>query len=278
MLSALSSSAGRYAIVAIDHRDSLQAVMGVASRDAVVSLKIDIVRTLSPFATGVMLDPEFCFPDVVSAGALAPGVGYTAALEAQGYLSDPGGSVSSILDGWSVAQAAASGAAAAKLLIPYHPDHHLAEDQVEFAASVIEECTSVGLPLMLEPLFFGVKSADERTEVVLRTALRFSALRPDLLKLPFPCDVAHQTDHGTWTDRCAEISSVVTMPWILLSGGGSFESFAQQLEAAVAGGCAGFAVGRALWSEAVSAPVEDRVNVLQTLVVPRLRQLYGLVA
>ena len=70
-----------------------------------------------------MLEPEYSIPQLLDAGAVPPGVGFLAALEAQGYLADPGAAPTTVLDGWSVAQAAASGAAAAKLLLPYHPDH-----------------------------------------------------------------------------------------------------------------------------------------------------------
>ena len=74
-------------------------------------------------ATGVMLEPEYSIPQLLDAGAVPDGVGFLAALESQGYLADPGAGHHDVLDGWSVAQAAASGAAAAKLLLPYHPDH-----------------------------------------------------------------------------------------------------------------------------------------------------------
>ena len=42
-------------------------------------------------------------------------------------------------------------------------------------------------------------------------------------------------------------------------------------------GAAGCMVGRALWGEAARAPDEDRLDVIETVVVPRLERLRSLV-
>jgi tagatose-1,6-bisphosphate aldolase len=274
---------GTFRVLAVDHRDSLRSHLSPDDPDAVpaetlTNIKIDLVRGLSRFATGVMLEPEYSIPQVIDAGALAPGVGFLAALEAQGYLADPGGSPTRILAGWSVEQAADAGAAAAKLLLPYHPDAPLADAQEAVAAEVLEECRRVGIPLVLEPLFHGLASPTDRERVVLATVERFAATGPDLLKLPFPLDArSGGADHSIMVSACDRITRACNQPWVLLSGGGDFEVFAEQLAAALEGGCAGFMVGRALWGEAAMASVDDRPAIIDDLVLPRWHRLSALV-
>ena len=281
-LDALRDADGWFRILAIDHRDSLRAFLAPDDPDSVAAatltaIKVDLARAVLPFATGVMLEPEYSIPQLLEAGAVPPGVGFLAALEAQGYLADPGAAPTTILPGWSVAQAAASGAAAAKLLLPYHPDHPLAERQELVASEVLADCRRVGIPLVLEPLFFGLAHPGDRASVVLRTVERFAAVDPDLLKLPFPVDTANEPDRDIWADRCRAVTERCPMPWAILSGGGSFDDFAAQVEVATANGCSGFMVGRALWGEAARALPADRHTVVADTVMPRWHRLCAII-
>ena len=141
---------------------------------------------------------------------------------------------------------------------------------------MVEDCHRVGLPIVLEPLFYGLEDPTQRPKIVMETAVRFAALGPDLLKLPFPVDPS-EPDRDHWQASCRAISELVPMPWVLLSGGGSFEVYAEQVEIAVATGGSGFMVGRALWGEAALAPAAQRAELLETLVRPRMRRLRALI-
>lgn len=273
---------GRFCVLAIDHRDSLRKFLSPDDLDAIpaaelTALKIDIVRELAPIATGVMLEPEYSIPQVLDAGALPEGVGFLAALEAQGYLGSMGTAPTELLEGWSVRAAAESGAAAAKLLLPYHPDRPLAAEQERVAAEVTAECDRIGIPLILEPLFYDLDDPADRPRVVLETARRFAASGPDLLKLPFPVDPGVESDRAVWLERCRELDAIVPMPWALLSGGGDFESFYAQVEVALDAGSAGCMVGRALWGDAARAAGPDRLALLRGIVRDRFARLRTLV-
>ncbi|NNE13271.1 MAG: DUF2090 domain-containing protein, partial [Ilumatobacter sp.] len=176
-------------------------------------------------------------------------------------------------DGWSVEQAAASGASAAKLLLPYHPDRALADAQRSVAERVLGSCRTVDLPLILEPLFYGVRSAEERERVVLTTVDDFASTGADLLKLPFPVDPAAVVEREDRIAACRRVTDRCSQPWALLSGGGDFESFAAQVDAALAGGASGFMVGRALWGDAARASAADRPRVIDEKVSARWRRL-----
>jgi tagatose-1,6-bisphosphate aldolase len=268
MISALADERGRFSILAVDHRDSLRAFLrpddpDSLSADEITALKIELVAGVADLATGVMLEPEYSIPQVLDAGVLPDGVGFLAALESQGYLDDPEQSVTTILEGWSVEQAAASGAAAAKLLLAYRPDGRLAAEQEQVGRDVVAACHSIGLAIAVEPLFYGLRPDDDRVAIVVETARRFAAMGPDLLKLPYPGSPA----------ACADVTGIATMPWAMLSGGGSFDDFVDEFAIAADAGCAGFMVGRALWGEAVKASPADRGAIITDVVRPRFERL-----
>jgi len=275
------SDGGRFGVLAIDHRDSMRAVLAPddqesVSADEITELKREMVGALAAGATGVMLEPEYSIPQLLD-GTLPAGVGFTAALEAQGYAADPEAAATQILDGWSVEAAAACGASAAKLLVFYRPDraeHAAVQERV--AAEILAECRRVGIPLVLEPLFYGLDDPGARRAIVIETVERFAAMDPHLLKLPFPVDPAHEPDRSVWAAACAQITERCHMPWTLLSGGGNFESYRDQVAAAVAAGCSGFMAGRALWGEAAVASPSDRPGIISDLVAPRLAELRSL--
>lgn len=271
MIADLADANGRFSILAIDHRDSLRRFLRPEAPDSlsaaeITALKIELVGGVADLATGVMLEPEYSIPQVIDTGVLPSGVGFLAALESQGYLDEPERSPTTILDGWSVQQAKASGAAAAKLLLAYRPDGRLAAEQEAFCREVIEACHAIDFAVAVEPLFYGVGPDDDPGAIVVETARRFAAMQPDLLKLPFPGSVV----------ACEDVTGIATMPWAMLSGGGSFEAFAEQFAAAAGAGCSGFMVGRALWGEAVMAPASERATVIAEVVRPRFERLRAL--
>ncbi len=281
-LSHLTNQHGRFGVFAIDHRDSFRAFLspddpGALSAAEITARKIEMVAAIGSEATGVMLEPEYSVPQVIDAGVLPEGVGFTIALESQGYLGNPEKGPTTLLDGFSIEQAKATGASCAKLLLPYRPDRPLAAAQEAVGRDVVHECRRVGIPVVLEPLFYGLDDPADRPELVLTTATRFANINPDLLKLPFPIDAAHDPDTDHWFAACRAISELCPMPWVMLSGGGSFDTYAAQLEVAVQAGSAGFMVGRALWGEAALASAADRGRLLTDLVRPRMRQLRALI-
>ena len=115
-LSSLADHEGALRVLAIDHRDSLRAVMGGDVPDAeLIALKADLAGALDGVASGVMLDPAFGMQRRVLEKVPAR-VGIIAALEAQGYLADASVTHTTLMHGWDAMQARAAGAHAAKFL------------------------------------------------------------------------------------------------------------------------------------------------------------------
>ena len=276
-LASVSAADGRLRVLAIDHRDSLRAFISPTDPDSVprehvVDLKRELLRAVGPMASAVMLEPEYSIPELVP--EVPVGVGFFAALEAQGYLADPGAAPTSLF--WHADDAVRCGASVAKLLLPYHPDHQLAGEQRRVGAEVVAECRRAGIPIVLEPLFFGLADPSDRARVVLETAVTFASIGPngpDLLKLPFPVDPNLVTEHHERVAACRRITEACRQPWAILSGGGDFDSFERQVSDALEGGANGFMVGRALWGEAARASAVERRDVIERIVLPRWRRL-----
>ena len=284
-LDAISDADGSIRVLAIDHRDSMRKFLsseapdkaGYADGTSITALKADIAGALIDLVSGVMLEPEFSIPQLLDAGLVPGHVGVIAALEAQGYLDDLATAVTSVLPGWSPRLALEAGASMVKLLLPYRPGSELAETQEAVARSVLASCAEAGVPLVLEPLLWGVSDPEEHARLVVETAARFAPLRPGLLKFPFPGDGRPDASRSaTACDAITEICTDNSVRWALLSGGGTFERYEQQLSVALAGGCSGFMVGRALWGDVVHTPVAHRRETIRRVVAPRLRQLNAL--
>ena len=279
MISDLADGRGRLSILAIDHRDSLRQFLrpddpDSLTADEITALKVEIVGGVGDLATGVMLEPEYSIPQVLDAGVMPDGVGFLAALESQGYLDDPEAAATSLLPGWTPAKAKRSGAASGKLLLPYRPDGRLAAEQEQVAREIVDECHANDFPIALEPLFYALSDGDDRSALVVETARRFAAMSPDLLKLPYP---GHHKACEQVTEICAAHATMDRpLPWAMLSGGGSFDDFAEQFRIAAIAGCSGFMVGRALWGKAVRAPAAQRARLLRDQVRPRFERLIAL--
>ena len=286
-LSTASNDKGVFTILAVDHRDSMRAVLSpddpnaIAASD-VTAVKMWLLNELGSAATAVMLDPELSAAQAIATRSLPGQVGFLAALEAQGYLGDPSARQTSLLDGWSVEKAKRLGASGIKLLVLYRPDSDVAEVQDQTIAAVIADCQRQDIPLFLEPLAYGTdpsaapgssRFASMRPGIVIETVRRLTRLGPDVLKVQFPVDTNYEQDRSVWRDACAELNSVATVPWALLSGGDPYELFREQVEIACRAGASGFMVGRALWQEAVVAPVDQRARLVEKVLRPRFAEL-----
>ena len=78
-LDTLATDEGVFAILAIDHRDSLRVVLPGEAADAdIVQFKLDLLSGVGSTASGAMLEPEFSIPQAVEAGAISGNTGSVA--------------------------------------------------------------------------------------------------------------------------------------------------------------------------------------------------------
>jgi tagatose 1,6-diphosphate aldolase len=292
-LAATSSRNGVFAILAIDHRDSMRVVLDADRPEAVAparltAVKLDLLAGLGAAATAVMLEPEYSAAQAITTRTLPGNIGFLAAIEAQGYLGDPTARQTSLLDGWGVEKAKRLGASGIKLLVLYRPDAgEAAAVQDQMISAVIAECARYDVPLFLEPLAYAIEPglstdspefAAKRRGIVIETVRRLGALGPDVLKVQFPVDTRFEEDRAVWADACEELNATAPVPWALLSGGDPYDLFRDQVQIACTAGASGFMVGRALWGDYVRAPTAEQPALLEQVVRPRFAELAALAA
>ena len=219
---------GTFTILALDHRGNLKRAFNPANPESVTYQQIvDFKRTLtaifSPLADGMLLDPVYGAAQAIAGGVLDPNTGLLVAVEKSGYAGDATERESQLLPGWGVEKAARMGAAAAKLLVYYHPDAPNAPEQEALVERVVEDCVKYDLPLFLEPLSYALDPgvprllSAERRQVVIETARRLTPMGVDVLKAEFPLDIAEQPDEESWMEACIALSEASAVPWVLLT-------------------------------------------------------------
>jgi tagatose-1,6-bisphosphate aldolase len=171
------------------------------------------------------------------------------------------------MPGWTPDRVTEVGAQAAKLLVLYRHDRGaFTDDQERLVSKVVAGAAEAGVPVMIEPVPVDVVDDADRQGVIVAAARRLNGFGPMLLKMPFP-----------GAGACEELTEACgSRPWALLSWGVPFDAFAKQLREACRAGCSGFAVGRALWREAVDPDTRHEFNA--TTLGPRFAELAAIAA
>jgi sulfofructosephosphate aldolase len=274
----LADADGRFAMVALDHRESLRGMMNTAPDETTVpderlrAFKRAGVEVLAPAATAVLLDRRF--------GLRADGYSGMPAstaliLAADRYDQAPGGPVRSVMLDEEITPelVRASGAAALKLLVHWRPD-----GQVERRAELLERFLDLnrrcGTASVVEGVVRPVEgqqwsSPAERNRSAVAAATELCAVNPDLYKTEVPGYVPG--DLSAVRQWSAEVTKVAQRPWVVLSSGVRTAEFPAALRLACAGGAAGFLAGRAVWADAVTAA--EPATAFRDDSLPRLRSL-----
>ena len=291
-LQQISNTHGFFTMTALDHRGSMQRMIAPKSPEAVTGdqltrYKRDLTRALAPVSSAVLIDPIYGAAQVIASGDLPRDTGLLVGIEATGYNDEGGARLTEYLQGWSVEKIKRMGASAAKILLYYRPGlTQAAERQRELLARFIEDCQRADLPALVEPLCYPALPGDEQAElfaqrrpgIVAETARELTQIGVDVLKAEFPTDAHFERDEARMLEACQALDAASSAPWILLSGGVSFEQFATQVRVACQAGASGFLAGRAVWQEAmVLGEVSERQRWLETVAVERVERLTDLV-
>lgn len=273
-----------FTILAFDQRGSYRKMLpGDAAYEQAAAIKQEVVATLSPQVSAVLLDSQYGLAAMM---AMRGSCGLLLALEESGYSGDSTYRRLQFDPEWTVAKIRCTGAAAVKLLAYYHPySGALAEEIEGVIRQVVADCHRYDLPLFLEPLCYSLEAdvakesaefARQRPELVIETARRLSQTGVDVLKLEAPVDAAFDGDESRWKKTFEAVSAASRVPWVLLSAGVNFDLFARQTEIACHAGASGWLAGRAIWKECVAMSPEQRQHFLKTTAVERTQRLSAL--
>ena len=287
-LQQLADCKGMMTMCAIDHRGALKRSLNEGDPDAVsyqdmVDFKLDLCQSIAPFASAILLDPEYGAGQAIAAGLLPASKGLLVSMEKTGYSGDSNARITELLPGWSVKKAKRMGASAVKLLIYFRPDlKDVASRQVDLVAKLAYQCIEEDIALLVEPVSYPIGERGASTkgfsqmkpELVIETARQVTALPIDVLKAEFPGDINFEKDEEKLLGFCRELNDASRLPWVLLSAGVDFDSFKKQVEIACKAGASGFLAGRALWQEGARIPLrKERLDFFRNTGAPRLKEL-----
>jgi tagatose 1,6-diphosphate aldolase len=287
-LQQLADSKGIMTMCAIDHRGALKRALNEKNPDAVsyqdmVDFKLDLCQAVAPFASAILLDPEYGAGQAIAAGLLPGPKGLLVSMEKTGYTGDSTARITELLPGWSIKKVKKMGASAVKLLIYFRPDlKDVASKQLDLVARLADQCLEEDIAFLVEPVSYPVEKggtsskrfAEIKPGLVIETARQITALPIDVLKAEFPADIKFEQDEGKLLGLCRELNRASRLPWVLLSAGVDFESFRKQVKIACKAGASGFLAGRALWQEGAQIRSRDeRMKFFQNTAAPRLKEL-----
>ena len=265
---------GKFLMLALDHRGSIKKLMNpndpesVADED-VIDLKSEIIQALADQFSGVLIDEVWGIEACKEVCQVKP---FLLPLEKTGYIDSDGEKITELE--YSVEQIKEMGASGAKLLIYFNPNVESAGKQLETARKVMEDCKANDFPFFLEIVTYANTSEVSAQgsaglhlgggALVLESVKMFleNGIVPNVWKLEYP---------GS-EEKCREITELVgNTPWILLTGGQTFDEFRPELEIAIKVGAKGFLAGRALWQEVCTLNGEEKQNFLQHTLPERFK-------
>jgi tagatose 1,6-diphosphate aldolase len=278
-INSVADKNGIIAALAMDQRGSLQksiakAKGSEASADDLAEFKLVVTEVLSPFASAILLDPEFGLEAVKHR---AKNAGILLTYEKSGYDVSIKGRLPDLLPEWSVRRLAAAGANAIKFLLYYDPDDDPKINNIKqaFLERIGAECFANDVALFLEPICYSDKIKDAKSiefarikpDLVTRCIWEFSQSKygVDVLKVEAPVNmrfvegskanyhnqVAYNCEQAMEHFRSAAAAS--SLPFIYLSAGVTDEVFRETIELAAQAGVpfSGVLCGRATWQDGI---------------------------
>jgi sulfofructosephosphate aldolase len=273
-LAELARPSGGLAMVAMDQRESLRAMLSAHSPAPVpdsdlTKFKLAVATELGTHASGFLIDRTYGFDQVLTDRLLPPSCGLILAADRLRHPPEGGPVVDTVIDDeLNPVHVRERGVVAMKLLLVWRPDANR-DRRLEMAAEFVRRCRAAGLLSILEGVV-RPRSDLDFDHLQLEAAAELGALRPSLYKAQIPRRGVDQAEVGR---VCERISATVPVPWVVLSQGVTIEDFPTAVRTACHAGASGFLAGRAIWSDTLADPTP----LLRSRAVDRLKRLADLV-
>ncbi len=275
VLADLQRPSGALAMLAIDQRESMRAMFAEhqnapVTDDQIVEFKMRALKTLTPFASAVLIDREFGWAQAIVRKAVAPGCGLIAAADRFHAKGDELVADVEIDDLVDPARVRSEGAKALKLLVVWRPDE-APEKRIAMVQDFVGRCRRAGLLSIIEPVSRRSRDGSDcdLQEGILSAARELGCCEQDLYKAEIP--LQGRGNEGEVRRRCADLSRMIRSPWVVLSSGVDADHFPTAVGWACKEGASGFLAGRAVWRNTIGSADVD--HSLTTDAVDRLKLL-----
>jgi tagatose 1,6-diphosphate aldolase len=260
----VTSPDGYFLICALDHLSDFQELLDSdanrVSYQQTGEAKNQIIRALTDQCTAFLLDARFGLAQAIASRALPGSVGLMASVEDEDYKPATATRKTRFRQNWGTRQMKMLGVDVCKLLWFFRPDSSVADHQRDVIRGLVQECASLSLPLVVEPIWYPLEGEDPRSEAwrerrvegIIESAREANELGTDMLKVEFPGYVDSETGKSKALEACQRLDAAVTVPWVILSAGVGYDSFKTQVEISCNAGASGFLAGRSIWRDATS--------------------------
>ncbi len=292
-LEAVSDQRGIIAAAAMDQRGSLSKSLakekGVPEAQITPEMmgefKTAVTRTLTPYASAILLDPEF---GLGAARQRSKNAGLLLAYEKTGYDNTRPGRIPELLNTFSVNRLKQAGADCVKVLVHYTPfDSDAVNDEKKALVERIgAECAYHDIPYFLEFVGYdpsgkdekGPEYAKQKPGIVARSMEEFTKPQyaVDVLKVEIPVNLQYVEGTRSFKgpavysrkeaiEHYRRTASVTNKPFIYLSAGVSNAQFTESLEMAAEAGVRfnGVLCGRATWKDGVPIYAKQGLKALE---------------
>lgn len=272
----ITRPSGGFAMLAVDQREAMRLMFAAAGSKAPVAdqvltdFKVNAAKILSPYASAILVDQQFCYHQVVEQNALAKSCAMIVA--ADEFIPGNGIPVDSVVIDKKVDPQAVkrNGGKALKLLVLWRSDED-AQQRLEMVKEFNQLCHANGLLSIIEPVVRPPRRGDkfDREQAIIDAAKELGDSGSDLYKVEMP--LAGKGSRPELLKASQLLNEQINMPWVILSSGIDEKLFPRAVSVAMTAGASGFLAGRAVWSSVVGLP--DTEMMLRDISVPKLQRL-----
>lgn len=272
----ITRPSGGFAMLAVDQREAMRLMFAAAGAklpvtdQLVTDFKVNAARILSPYASAILVDRQFCYPQVVEQNAVAQSCAMIVA--ADEFIPGNGIPVDSVvidkkIDPKAVRQ---NGGKALKLLVLWRSDED-AGQRIEMVKEFNQLCHSNGLLSIIEPVVRPPRRGDkfDREQAIIDAAKELGDSGANLYKVEMP--LSGKGSSKELLTASQRLNEQINMPWVILSSGVDEKLFPRAVSIAMTAGASGFLAGRAVWSSVVGLP--DTEMMLRDISAPKLQRL-----
>ncbi|KFC76752.1 sulfofructosephosphate aldolase [Buttiauxella agrestis] len=272
----ITRPSGGFAMLAVDQREAMRLMFAAAGSQSPVAdqvltdFKVNAAKILSPYASAILVDQQFCYRQVVEQNALAQSCAMIVA--ADEFIPGNGIPVDSVVIDKSVDPQAVkrNGGKALKLLVLWRSDED-AQQRLEMVKDFNQLCHANGLLSIIEPVVRPPRRGDkfDREQAIIDAARELGDSGSDLYKVEMP--LSGKGSRPELLKASQRLNEQINMPWVILSSGIDEKLFPRAVSVAMTAGASGFLAGRAVWSSVVGLP--DTEMMLRDISLPKLQRL-----